>query len=442
MHFTRCLCLLLASQLLASCGRDRLGDDPPSNPQQPQAAPINTWVVFTVDRGRREHRQTGELLAQQEVRATFFVSPTEVGASGRLSADDLARLAELGHEIGALPASPIDLSTTTEEDAARQICAEREILTDLGLDARAFAYPRGTRDPSLESLVAGCGYTAARGIGGLRSTATCIDCPLAEPAPVQNRFALRSTPSIAGASLEDLTRYVTDAEAENRSILIFVLDRVCAECGPSGLTPELLTQFLEWLAERRARGTAVLPLGEAVSSAGALPPPHLEPVGEQLLQNASLEADSAGDGVPDCWREGGFGDNDFVSERVADAREGAYGHRVAITRYGDGARRLVVTCAPSAEVGDVFRASGWYRSNVPVFYTAYLVRGAELIWWTQSSTFPPSAGYRRATWFIPPIPEDVDGISFGLSIAEVGELTVDDFELRRVSFDGEVPPEQ
>jgi hypothetical protein len=67
-------------------------------------------------------------------------------------------------------------------------------------------------------------------------------------------------------------------------------------------------------------------------------------------------------------------------------------------------------------------------------FSVYL-RNQEGAWeyWRSSSWFQPSEEWAPATWFLPTIPEEATGISFGLAIFDDGTLTTDDYRLYDIS---------
>ncbi|MCA1697783.1 MAG: hypothetical protein LC790_02310, partial [Actinobacteria bacterium] len=103
------------------------------------------------------------------------------------------------------------------------------------------------------------------------------------------------------------------------------------------------------------------------SALAALPAPASA---ARTVSNPSLEADSNGDRVPDCWMKLGYGTNSFRFARTTDAHRGTYAERVRITRLTRGDRKLVIkqdsgACALQVGPGRTYRLSAWYKSNVP-----------------------------------------------------------------------------
>jgi hypothetical protein len=69
----------------------------------------------------------------------------------------------------------------------------------------------------------------------------------------------------------------------------------------------------------------------------------------------------------------------------------------------------------------------WYKSTAPV---SFVVEGRNSTWvysyWAQSPVFPASSTWTLASWTTPTVPTTINGLTFGLSIAANGSMTVDD----------------
>src|SRR5262249_17494325 len=163
----------------------------------------------------------------------------------------------------------------------------------------------------------------------------------------------------------------------------------------------------------------------------AAPPPG---GGSALIKNSSLE--TATGGLPDCWQLGSAGTNTAVWTRSSDAHSGSFAENVQISAFSSGDRKLVVkqdagSCAPSVGSGATYQLSGWYKSDSPTQFVVFTRNAPTRAWssWKQSPSFAASSSYRQATWTTPAVPAGVSSLSFGLSLAQVGSLTVDDFDL-------------
>jgi peptidoglycan/xylan/chitin deacetylase (PgdA/CDA1 family) len=155
-------------------------------------------VSLTFDDGTSDQLPVATWLADRGVPATFYVNSGRVGtASGFLDWDDIATIADLGHEIGGHTTDHPDLTTLAADDAVHQIETDRRALLERGYAADTFAYPYGARSPELEEIVAGAGYRAARRAWGLSP-----ETP-AETLPPERPYAIRTLPSVERSSTAD-----------------------------------------------------------------------------------------------------------------------------------------------------------------------------------------------------------------------------------------------
>ena len=154
-----------------------------------------------------------------------------------------------------------------------------------------------------------------------------------------------------------------------------------------------------------------------------------------LLQNASLEVDANGDQIPDCWQRGGSGTNAATYTLTTNASQGTRAQRIDMTSYSSGARRLVSrqdtgTCAPAVTAGRRYTVTARYIANTqPVFTVYYRNASGAWVWLAQSPAFATTSSYALATYTTPALPSGATHISVGLSIINLGSLTMDEFTL-------------
>ncbi|MDQ3338021.1 MAG: Ig-like domain-containing protein [Myxococcota bacterium] len=154
-----------------------------------------------------------------------------------------------------------------------------------------------------------------------------------------------------------------------------------------------------------------------------------------LLQNASLETDANGDQVPDCWQRGGSGTNAATYTLTTTAFSGVRAQRIDMTSYTSGARRLVTSqsvagCSPAATAGRRYTVTARYIATAPAVFTIYY-RNASGAWvyFAQSPALPTSSAYALGSYTTAPLPAGATAISVGLSIINLGSVTMDDFTL-------------
>jgi len=102
------------------------------------------------------------------------------------------------------------------------------------------------------------------------------------------------------------------------------------------------------------------------------------------------------------------------------------------TNYNDGDNKLLVLpdlgyCTPSVNAGHRYRITEWYKSDAPVYFTLF---GRDSSWQVSflgsSDAFPTSSTWTQASFVTDVIPNNVNGLSFGLTLGSNGTLTVDD----------------
>lgn len=407
-----------------------------------QAATRSPVVVsLTFDDGTADHVQAAALMEKHGVRGTFYVNSSRLGAAGRLTTANAVKMQQDGHEIGGHTVTHADLPTLTPEEQARQVCNDRVTLMKAGLKATTFAYPYGDQNAGVQQVTKNCGYNAARGVGGIVSPGTCKGCPYAEKIPPTNGFDIRTPDSVKpSTTLEMMENYVLQAEQNNGGWVVLVLHRVCDNCDPYAANPQMLDQFLSWLSERAADGTTVKTVHQVIGGEEKPPvngpPPAPRQAMAEMLENTSMESDSNGDGVPNCWQRGGFGDNSYSWAKASSPHSGSVAQQVTITRFVNGDRRIMTpqdlgACAPGTVARHTYKATAWYRTNGATRLVAYY-RDANNRWiyLSQSAALPTSpTDWKQAIWTTPPLPDGSTALSIGLSLRSVGVLAGDDFSL-------------
>lgn len=415
-------------------------DAPESDQGEGLTSEARTVVTLTFDDTFADNYQVGALAVARGMRVTFFVNSGRIGRTGFMTRDQLLALQSAGHEIAGHTISHLDLTTLSSDDARRQVCNDRVALLNAGLRVASFAYPFSGQNATIRQIVRDCGYNSARLVGGLVTGSSCANCPYANPRPPPDPYQIRTNDSVASTTtLAQLQRYVTQAEQNGGGWVPIVIHHVCNGCSTSSITPSTLTAFMDWL---RARGPTTqvgtvqeviggtLQPGVAGPSTGSTPPS-----GANLLRNASLEADSNGDQVPDCWQRGGFGTNSASYSLVGNAFDGSVAQRITMTSFTSGARRLLSqqdlgTCAPSVVPGHRYRVSAYYITDAsPIFSVYYRTSSGGWVWFAQSSSLPRTTSYTRASYTTPPMPSTATAISVGLSLVGLGTLTEDAYEL-------------
>jgi hypothetical protein len=378
-----------------------------------------------------------QMLASRGLHASFFVNSALVGTNGHLTLSQLLSLQKDGNEIGGSTATHVDLLTLDSKEQAREICVDRSWLLGEGLQIRSFAFPPSLGDPLASGavdLVVQCGYGAARGTGGLG----CSGCPAGLSLPPPDPLRVATLPAVASTTtLGDLEGYVNAVvQSPDGGWLIVVIDHLCEGCDALAVSPKTLGDFLDWLVAQQPQGVSVRTVGEVIGQplkpAVAGPGPTPPGTDGNLLQNGSLEQDTLGTGIPDCWEEDGKPTNLFVFTRVNDAHDGEFAEQIQISDYTSGNRRLLVkqdlgSCAPAAATGHQYRLTAWVKPEGVVKFVAYVRDGSGA--WSYlggSPALSTSSDYQLAQWITPAMPSVALGLSVGVSLESRGSVTVDD----------------
>jgi peptidoglycan/xylan/chitin deacetylase (PgdA/CDA1 family) len=234
-----------------------------------------TIVSLTFDDGTADQYAARAMLAQDSVHATFYVNSNHVGASASfMTWDQLAGLAADGNEIAGHTLDHVDLTTVTSTEATRQVCDDRQALISHGFSVTDFAYPYGSSNASIESIVQGCGYSSARRAWGLCSIGLMppnCDSVVAETIPPRSYWRIVTAGVRANHTLSDIEGAVTRAEDAGGGWVVLLFHHVCDGCDPVNgysVSPAILGAFVDWLAPRSSSGTFVRTMADVVGDTG------------------------------------------------------------------------------------------------------------------------------------------------------------------------------
>src|ERR1039457_4620029 len=357
-----------------------------------------TVVSFTFDNQWASQMTAAAALKAHNMAGTFYIISGWIGQPGFMSLANLNTLAANGDEIGGKTVNNSDPPTPADSEA-------------LG----ACAYP---------------------------------DCPYAETIPPADLYQI-NTPDDAEQTptLAQMEKTVTNAETHGGGLLALSFHQICATttagCDPVySWSPTLFNNFLTWLqGQELLKGVQVKTIaqviGGAVQPAVIAPAVPAAPVGTNAVVNPTLAtADSVTPANPQCWTQNGYGTNTpSFSWSTTGGAGGGGQETISMSGLTSGDAKLLTTqdlgqCAPASVTGHSYQLSVWYKSTVPVFITVY-GRAANGTWsyWTQSPTFPASAGWTQATWLTPAVPSTVTALSYGMTIPSNGTLSTSNYSL-------------
>ncbi|MEU9008428.1 polysaccharide deacetylase family protein [Streptomyces sp. NPDC048479] len=234
-------------------------------------AATTTVVSLTFDDGRLSHfTEARPILRAHGMRGTFYLISSSLDRPQYMSTAQAAQLAAEGNEIGGHTLHHPRLPNLSATEQKREICDDRKALQKKGFSVRSFAYPFGAADAASQRAAAECGYTSARGVGGLVTPGHCDGCPYANRMHPDNAYYIRTPGSVqTSTSLSNLKDLVTQAEKRGGGWVPLVFHHVCDGCTPTyGIKPKVLSAFLDWLKTRASAGTRVATVGEVMSSNG------------------------------------------------------------------------------------------------------------------------------------------------------------------------------
>lgn len=233
----------------------------------PSTAPAATTAVsIQLDGALATQAQALQALEQRGMRGTLYVNSGRVGGLGRLTWAQLQAAAGAGHEVGGFSVEHTSYATMTQEEVRADACADRSAILAHGIGVSSFAYPFGlpptASAPAIEAAVRSCGYDNAR--------TTTVPDEYAEAIPPVDPMATRAFQWDDTHTLGDLKAAVTNAEANGGGWIQYAFQEICDGCEPRWqIPPATFTAFLDWLADRRARGTVVATPRQVLQAGGA-----------------------------------------------------------------------------------------------------------------------------------------------------------------------------
>jgi peptidoglycan/xylan/chitin deacetylase (PgdA/CDA1 family) len=251
------------------------------NAEQVHVQPVQTETVvsLTLDDAYENHwLYAVPLLQSHNMNATIYpiTSDSDGPYQCCMSWAQLRTLQSQGDDIGSHTVDHPNLTTLTTDQITQQVCGSRDDMTSNGIQQpESFAYPFGSYNSTVETVVGQCGFTNARQGGGISSSNTTPSPPYVESLPPREPLAVR-TIAVDGSSpiqLSDLESFVTAAAATGGGWLPITFHDVCdantadfSSCmstyGP--IQDTVFGQFLDWLKSAGQPGGA--PAGVTVAT--------------------------------------------------------------------------------------------------------------------------------------------------------------------------------
>lgn len=406
----------------------------------PAAVPVvpgQTVVTLTFDDGFSGQARAAEIMSAAGMDGTFYLNSGLIDEKGSLTLRQAKNMAVAGHEIAGHTFSHPNIATLDIAEAEREICQDRVNLLSLGFQVTNFAYPFAS-GTAVASLVEGCGYNSARGLGGTLDDTTCIGCPVAESFTPAEPFLLKAPSQVERDwTLQDLQDAVTAADGTGGWVMLTFHGMCPYQCDWIDIDEALFKEFVAWLENRTKTTNTVVRsvqdvVGGPMSSPVAAPQPAVLARGENGIKNADLEQWS-GD-TPVCWAQAGYGINKAEFGR-APGNQNSTGSSVTVTKHRDGDAKIIPkrdlgTCAPQVAAGHRYSLRLWYSSDVRTQFSVHY-RDSSGAWhfWVASPFLDPSTDLTPAEWTTPPVPDGATALSFGLALTSDGTVVTDDYGL-------------
>ncbi len=238
-------------------------------------ASADTIVSLTFDDGNANQLAAKEILADHEMRATFYIITGRVGNPGVFTWDDIASLHSDGNEMGGHTSNHQSLTALPPDQARAAICDARQALLARSYPQVSFAYPFGNNDAVTEGLVEECGYLSGRDVTPIAQWAM----EDRETIPPANPWALRTPGSIdVNDTLAEIQTWIMDAEVvdqtEDDVWIPLVFHHICDPPNPACADPDQVDgqyitssdfdALLDWLQAREPMGTRAETVAEVI----------------------------------------------------------------------------------------------------------------------------------------------------------------------------------
>lgn len=251
----------------------------------PARAVAPTVVSLTFDDGNGNQLAAEQVLKAHGLVGTFFITTSWIGTPSYLTQANLQTIAGDGNEIGGHTVTHPDLTTLTSAAASAEICNGKSTLESWGFHVNNFAYPFAAENASVQTDVKNCGFASARGLGDIRSPASCPSCPFAETLPPANPLVTKAPDEVDSTwTLQNLEDLVTNAESTG-GWLELTFHHIAVGTDPTlTISPTLFETFVTWLAARTANGTtSVKTVAQALGQSTPPPPPPPPPASSPFV---------------------------------------------------------------------------------------------------------------------------------------------------------------
>jgi peptidoglycan/xylan/chitin deacetylase (PgdA/CDA1 family) len=399
-------------------------------------SPGQTVVTITFDDGRASNTTAANLLHAHGLSGTFFLNSGTIGKPGYLTLPQVDAMAQDGQEIAGHTVNHPHLDELSDTEIARQVCDDRDNWLAWGFPIRNFAYPFGYTTPEAAQVVHACGYNSARTLAAVSlddpPSIPCQMCDLVETVPPADPMDTRAPAEVRDDwNVGELQTQVDVVSSNGGGWLQLTFHGICpTDCNEITTNQDTFDPFLAWLADEQAQGHLIVrTVGDVIG--GPVQPAVQGPPGTTTVMNPGLQTQQ--DGVPSCWQRASYGNNSPEFSLVP-APDGV-AERLVMRNYVDGSAELLPTmdlgeCAVAVSPGGTYTIAANYTSTVPTSFAVYyrMARG-RWVYGVTSPQFTPATEFTPAHFTMPPIPEGVTGMSFGLTLTQNGEVVTHDYSI-------------
>lgn len=125
---------------------------------------MQKYAALTFDDGLiSQYQKIYPILNRNNIRATFYVTRSNIGKKGYMGWPEIVHLSKLGHEIGDHYANHIKMTMDHSKKIRHNIHSYLQDTTKLGIPTRSFCYPKYIRNQEIKNIIKQFNFQYARG---------------------------------------------------------------------------------------------------------------------------------------------------------------------------------------------------------------------------------------------------------------------------------------
>lgn len=385
----------------------------------------NPVVTIAFDDGRSSQYQYAyPLMKQRGITGTFYIVSNLVkDISGNykfMSFSEIFDLQNSGNEIGSHSHNHPSFTSLTEEKIRYECSESRNVLEAHGLTVENFAYPYGSTNDFVDSIVSEY-YHSAR---------TVYTSPYVMSLPT-SQFRLTAFAGETGDSnaLPRLKNEVDLLTANQWLILLFHSVEPNVSDEPHTISTQDFEEFLDYIV---LKGIKTLTVGEALDLF-SFSEPEPEPSTTNLLGNPSMEIDRDINGIPDGWNFYKTPNMLATYSWSSDSHTGTHSIKITSTYSPSTAQTesaLWYQQISKIVVGETYRFKVWYQSNIQSTILLLTYSRSSIIE-VKFLDLAPSTLWTHSGWLTTTIPSGAASLRVDCRLfnKDTGWVIFDDLEL-------------